>query len=248
MSWDLRKALFLSTLVITGLILCPQGFCQDQTTTSSREVKIYGVNVSTQSDPNPAPNINNPSPTTNPTTVDPLSTSEKLKYGFQRAFLSPSTYAFPAISATLRVRDEDKPNKSAGDKFADGLSHYARVFGTASSKNLLAYGVYPVLFKQDPRYERSSKRGVFARVAHASSRVFVTRGDNGNLQFNASLIAGNFTASALANVWERSSIADDRIGIDPTFRRFGTMIGFDIVRFIVVREFGPDIKKLFKRR
>ncbi len=39
----------------------------------------------------------------------------------------------------------------------------------------------------------------------------------------------------------------DRIGVGPTFQRFGAAVAFDVLANIVFREFGPDIEKIFKR-
>ena len=113
---------------------------------------------------------------------------------------------------------------------------------------MLGSGVYPVIFKQDPRYYPSLKKGFGPRAAHAASRVFVTYGDNGRAQPNYSRLAGNFSAAALANIWERSTPGRDRIGTGPTLRRFGYSIGFDILNNVVFREFWPDImRKLGKK-
>ncbi|MEJ7708584.1 MAG: hypothetical protein WKF84_01700 [Pyrinomonadaceae bacterium] len=76
----------------------------------------------------------------------------------------------------------------------------------------------------------------------------MTEGDNGRLQPNYSRLGGNISASALANIWERSTPGRDRIGVGPTFKRFGTSVGFDVLSFVVFREFLADIKrKLFDR-
>jgi hypothetical protein len=173
---------------------------------------------------------------------------EKIKYGLKQAFFTPGVYIFPAISTVfIQVRERNQPQKDTGDKVADGLSRYAIEFGTRSSKELLASGVFPIVFHQDPRYKPSPKRGFGSRLLYAASRVFVTHSDDGKSQLNISLLSGSVAASALANIWERNTPGHDRIGIGPTFRRFGTTVGFDAVGFIF-KEFWPDIKrKLFRR-
>lgn len=180
--------------------------------------------------------------------VAPLSAPEKIKHGFRSAFLSPQAYITPAFSATItQLREEEQPQKDSGDKAADWLSRYAINFGTRSTKTLLGSGLYPALFKQDPRYMPSGKHGFGPRALYAASRVFVTRGDNGRAQFNASRIAGNLSAAALANIWERSTPGHDRIGVNATFGRFYRGLAFDALSLIVFKEFWPDIRGLFKR-
>ncbi len=179
----------------------------------------------------------------------PWTASHKIKYGMKQAFFRPGAYIFPGLATTfIQLREHEQPHKETGDKVADTLSRYAIQFGTRSTKTLLASGLYPSLFGQDPRYQPFPQRGFGARVWYATSRVFVAKGRNGQSQFNISRIGGSLTASALANLWERNTPGRDRIGVGPTFRRFGIMVGFDVLSFVVIKEFGPDIKKFVFRK
>jgi hypothetical protein len=177
-----------------------------------------------------------------------LTAGEKVRHGFRSAFLRPEGYAFSALSAAItQWREDSQPQKTTEDEVADALSRFARNSATRSTKSVLGSGIYPALFKQDPRYHPSEKKGFGPRALYAVSRVFVTRGDNGESQVNASRLAGTLSASALANIWERSTPGHDRIGVRPTFIRFGRSLAFDALQFVIFREFGPDIKKIFKR-
>ena len=55
------------------------------------------------------------------------------------------------------------------------------------------------------------------------------------------------TASAMANIWERSTPGHDRIGADATLKRFGRSFVYDAATNIVFREFWRDIMKVFGR-
>ena len=112
------------------------------------------------------------------------------------------------------------PHKDGGDEVADWGSRAARNFATRSTTAVFTNGVYPALFKQDPRYDPSHHKGFGRRALHAVSRVFVTRDDEGHLEPNYSRFAGVMTASALSNLWEHSTPGRDRIGTDATLRRF----------------------------
>jgi hypothetical protein len=184
---------------------------------------------------------------TGATPYTPLTSGEKMRRAFKSAFLSPQAYALPLVSAIItEAGEDDLPHKQTEDRVADGLSRFAIKFGRRSTNNLLGGGVYASLFRQDPRYERAGDKGVGARVLHAASRAFVTRGDNGKLQPNYSRFAGQLSSSALSNLWEQSTPGHDRIGTDATFRRFGNSFVSGMV-FNVLREFAPDIKKIFGR-
>jgi len=176
----------------------------------------------------------------------PLTSEQKMRRAFKSAFLSPQAYALPLVSAIItEVGEDDLPHKDTDDRVADGLSRFAIKFGRRATNNLLGGGVYASIFRQDPRYERAAEgKGFGARVAHAASRVFVTRGDNGKHQPNYSRFAGQLSSSALSNLWEQSTPGHDRIGVDATFRRFGTSFITGAI-FNVLNEFLPDIKGIF---
>lgn len=179
----------------------------------------------------------------------PLTAEEKLKYGFRRAFLRPGSYIKPAVGAFFTVRNEPKaPGKTSEDRFADGLSRYARSFGTQTVGNIFGKGIYPIIFKQDPRYFASPKSGVSARILYAASRTFVTRSDQGKTQPNYSRLAGYMTSATFANIYEidtpatrdaqgRALTFHRRIGVAPTFKRFGGSVATDAASNIVFKEF-----------
>ena len=152
----------------------------------------------------------------------PLTPGQKVRRAFRGAFLSPTPYAIAAFNAGITQIGEDRlPHKDGGDEVADWGSRTARVFATGTTYRIFGNGIYPTLFRQDPRYERSRKKGVGGRALHAVSRLFVTRDDDGNLEPNYSRFAGAMTSSAMANIWEHSTPGHDRIGTRATFKRFG---------------------------
>jgi hypothetical protein len=177
----------------------------------------------------------------------PMTEKAKAEYALRESFLSPTHYLTIGLGATIdELRERRQPQKTTGDRVADGLTRYAIGFGTGASKSLLGSGLYPIVFKQDPRYFASNKKGFFARASYAASRVFVTRGDSGSLEPNYSLLGGDLSASALANIWERDTPGHRRIGLSPTVSRLGISVGTDMASFVIFQEFWPDIKrKLF---
>ena len=178
----------------------------------------------------------------------PLEAGEKVSRSLRAAFLRPTPYLMSAFSAGITQLNEDRqPQKDNADEVADWGSRAARSFATRTTSTVFSSGVYPALFKQDPRYERSRSKKFGPRVAHALGRVFVTRDDDGNLEPNYSRFAGSFTASALANVWERSTPGHDRIGADATFKRFGRSFISASIGNVLLKEFGPDIIGIFRR-
>jgi hypothetical protein len=181
--------------------------------------------------------------------IVPLSARQKLAFGAGKAFLSPTAYLGPIFDAYFTERREVKaPGKTGGDKFADGLSRYARSFTTNTIAALFGSGFYPALFKQDPRYHPSEKHGFMPRAIYAASRTVLTLGDNGKTQINFSGLGGNLTSAGLANIYERDLVkARDlhgrpvsfrrRVGVGPTFKNFGISTAIDAATNIVFKEF-----------
>jgi hypothetical protein len=176
----------------------------------------------------------------------PLTPEEKMKRAARSAFFSPFGIGRVLVTSIItQYNEEDQPHKTRGDKFADGATRFAIRYSRRATRTLLGSGVYPILFKQDPRYDRAEEGKNFAaRAGHAVSRVFVQRGDSGRVQPAVSRWAGSLSASALSNLWERSTPGRDRIGTDATFRRFANSFITDSINNLFV-EFLPDIKKIF---
>ncbi|HEX8632982.1 MAG TPA: hypothetical protein VF703_02405 [Pyrinomonadaceae bacterium] len=207
---------------------------------AARSFNASGLSTPAQDSPGGAPQ-------TSASPYTPLTSGEKMRRGFKNAFLSPQAYALPLVSAIITEWGEDDlPHKDTDDRVADGLSRFAIKFGRRATNNLLG-GVYSSAFRQDPRYERAAEgTGAGARIVHAATRVFVTRGDNGKHQPNYTRFASQLSSSALSNLWEQTTPGHDRIGTDATFRRFGNSFITGVL-FNVVNEFLPDIKKIFGR-
>ena len=68
------------------------------------------------------------------------------------------------------------------------------------------------------------------------SRVFVTRGDNGRSQFNASQVLGAFSSAAMVNVWYPPGNRDAQTTALRGVSRLGLSMGLNIFK-----EFWPEI-------
>jgi hypothetical protein len=194
--------------------------------------------------------------------IVPLTSRQKFARAGRKGFLTAGAYLSPAVNAFFIERNDVKaPGKTAEDKFADGLSYYARTFATRSTSTVLGDGLFPVLFKQDPRYYPSGKRGYLSRTLYAASRTVITRGDNGKAQVNYSKLAGTLTSQALANIYERDTVKSRdangrvlsyhrRVGVRPTLVHFGVSTAMSAATNVILREFdlpGKLLEVLGKR-
>lgn len=172
-----------------------------------------------------------------PNAVAPLTPRQKFKYFARSSFMSPMPYALSVLSGVFgEATDKDHGrHMTAGDFAADSMTHAARSFAFRSTAGFFEKFAFASVFKQDPRYFRSDKKG-FARIGYAVSRVFVTQGDNGNTQFNSSFLAGGLVTAGISNLWSRS---EDQT-VSSTFSRFGTHVAY--------RALSNIIKELFAKR
>lgn len=165
----------------------------------------------------------------------PMTPGEKFKLFIKKSFLSPGAYALSIFTGAYgEFLDNDHHHHSKpGDFAADTMTRAARSFAFRATANFFEKFAYTSIFRQDPRYHRSDKRGAGAKIAYAVSRIFVTQGDRcGCDQFNASFLFGGLSAAGISNLWER----DERMTIQKTISRWGTHVALTALTNIL-REF-----------
>jgi hypothetical protein len=178
-----------------------------------------------------------PPPSQSPGVIStaPMTAGEKFEYWFKGQFLSPGAYGralFNGMFKELQDNDDFKED-TVENFFADSMTRAARNFAAAATNGFYEKALFASLFRQDPRYHRSGKKGAGAKIGYAVTRVFVTQGDRcGCHQFNASFLLGGAAGAATANLWERS----ERTGPMHTVNRYATHIAITAL-FNVVREF-----------
>jgi hypothetical protein len=135
----------------------------------------------------------------------PLTVGEKFGIFFKGSFASVGPYAnaaFSGIRGEAFDKDHD-PNGDHGHYFADAGTRAARSFAFGATSKFFEDFAYASIFRQDPRYHRSGKKGAGGRIGYALSRVFITEGDKGGSQFNISFLGGGLTAAFISKSWER---------------------------------------------
>ena len=193
----------------------------------------------------PADTAPRPGLSTDPGTADlkapfePLPIRHKFTIAFKDAF-DATSFLFSSVNAATSQIDNTNPS------FGQGAKGFAHRYGTAmldqTSATIMTRGVLPVLFHQDPRYFRKGEGTIVKRALWATSRVFVTRNDQGNWTLNTSGLLGNGMVAAMGNAYY-----PDARGFDPTMQRILSRLTNDILTRLF-REFLPDAKKLLERR
>ena len=164
----------------------------------------------------------------------PMTSGEKFKYFFKSSFLSVGAYGnaiFSGIRGEALDHDHD-PDGVKGNFFADAGTRALRSFTFGASSKFFERYLLASIFRQDPRYLRSGKKGAGAKIAYAVSRVFITEGDHGGSQFNISYLGGGAGAAFLGRLYDR----DERHSISHVMGKWGTHIALTAMTNII-REF-----------
>ena len=188
--------------------------------------------------------------------VPPLTTKQKYAV-VARGTFDPVQYPWWAFLSAIGQADNSEPG------YGQGWGAYGKRFATAAAdgtiENFTTGAVLPSLLHQDPRFFQSSEGGFGRRSWYAVSRIFVTRTDSGNTQFNYSEIVGAALSASIStySYHPRSTyistptnphkfVPSDRT-LANTANVWGSQIGYDTIT-IVVKEFWPDIhRKLSKK-
>ena len=170
----------------------------------------------------------------------PLTSGQKFKLAAQ--YLNPYTFFFVAAEAGINQA------RNHPEDYRQGAEGYAKRYGAGLadglSDGIFVTGVYPSLFRQDPRFYRLGDGGLSHRVGYAVTRILVTRQDSGRKAFNFSEVLGSFSSAAVAVSYYPKSERD----FSDVAERAGVQFAFD-AGFNILKEFYPEIeRKLFRRK
>ena len=166
-------------------------------------------------------------------------------------------YPWWAFLAAIGQANNSEPG------YGQGWDAYGKRFGTQVAdgiiENFMTGAVLPSLLHQDPRFYASTKGSFARRTGYAVSRIFVTRGDSGHSQFNASEIVGSAMSASIStfSYHPRSTYISTPtnphmfVPSDRTLKNaadvWGTQVCYDTLT-IVLKEFWPDIHRKFARK
>jgi hypothetical protein len=166
----------------------------------------------------------------------PISAKEKFTLARQDSF-DRGTVALAALFAA-----EDM-GSNANRSFGEGVEGYSKYLGASYGGfvigNYMTEGIFPAMLHQDPRYFRRGHGSFLARVGYTVGQSFITHGDSGRMEFNASEIFGNSAAVAISEIYEK----DNRTAHDAV-SALAIQVGVDTAANIL-KEFWPDIDRRF---
>jgi hypothetical protein len=174
-------------------------------------------------------------------TVENLNQFERLsaKTKFK---LSAKTMSDPVTISFIGVIALIGQSRNSDPSYGQGLPGYGKRFGTTFANTgigtLMTASVFPTLLLQDPRYFQLGSGGTWHRAKYSMSRIFVTRADNGETQFNYSEIVGNAVAAGISNTY----LPKSQRTLRNTVSVWGTNIMLNML-CNVAKEFWPDIRR-----
>jgi hypothetical protein len=173
--------------------------------------------------------------------IQPISAKTKFWLATEDVF-DPFSFVITGIYAGISQWTNQYPQFGQG---AQGYAkRYAGAFTDGAVGNYMTEGLFPVMFRQDPRlFRMGPAHGFWKRVEYSASRVLVTRGDSGARQFNFSEIVGNGVAAGISSAYYPDSGRNVHAVLDKWALNVGSDAGFNILR-----EFWPDMRqKIFKK-
>jgi len=166
-------------------------------------------------------------------TYKPLTTAEKYHIAFEDSFDWPNFFLLAGYAAQSQVAAGGFHHNGGMVGFGE---YYARGFSDQIIGSYVTDAILPALLHDDPRYFRLGTGTFWRRTYYATSRLFVTRRDNGTSRFNITEIAGNIGVDAITTWYYPDSQSASK-GLE----RFGMQLGNDAISNILT-EFWPDIK------
>jgi Carboxypeptidase regulatory-like domain len=150
----------------------------------------------------------------------PLSPGQKFQLAY-RTLIDPVSLVLNGAAAGA----EQATDTYAWGEGAQGYAkRYAAAYGNFLTSDMLGNALFPILFKQDPRYFFKGTGSIHSRILYAIANSVICKGDNLRWQPNYSAILGGFASGALSNLYYP---APDRSGVALTFESagIGTLIG-----------------------
>ncbi|HSY02937.1 MAG TPA: hypothetical protein VK819_12310 [Acidobacteriaceae bacterium] len=169
--------------------------------------------------------------------LPPQSAMEKFKESTQDSFDYSSVIFAGALAGIAQAEGSTR-------EFHQGAAGYGRyfwhTFADQADENYQVEFIFPVIFRQDPRFYTLGHGGFVKRAIYSFDRVLITRTDSGNESFNASEIIGAGAAAGISDLYYPSQ---ERTWTK-TGQRWLLNVSLDGGTFIF-KEFWPDINNKF---
>jgi len=160
-----------------------------------------------------------------------------------KVFLAGSIEPLLLLTAAFDAGVDQATNSDR--TFRLGAKGYAKRFSADytdwESGRFFKQFLFPVIFREDPRYYRLGQGPTGRRLTHGATHVFVAHHPDTTHMFNYSEWLGSASSIALSNSYHPGN----RLTTGEVASRMGFLIGLD-AGFDVLREFWPEIARSMK--
>jgi len=168
--------------------------------------------------------------------LPPLTPSQKFKVEARSSF---DYVDYPWYAFLAGISQGENSERGYGQGAAGYGKRYGAAFADGTIENFMVGAILPSLLREDPRFYQSGTGPFWHRTGYAISRIFVTRTDSGNEQFNYSEIVGSALAAGISTYSYHPRADRNLLN---SLSVWGSMVGYDTLT-IVVKEFWPDIRR-----
>ncbi len=188
--------------------------------------------------------------------VPPLTAGQKFQVVAKGSF-DPIQIVWYAALSGISQAENSEPG------FGQGWEAYGKRYGAYAAdgtiENFFVGAILPSMLHQDPRYFQSGHGSFFNRSEYAVSRIFITRSDSGQHQFNYSEIVGSAIAATISTYsyhphpgyHPEPGVNVPYISSDRTWKNtasvWGSQVGYDTIT-LVIKEFWPDIRRKIRKQ
>lgn len=162
-------------------------------------------------------------------------------YNYSRdAFLSPGAF----FASVLPAANEQWMNRPP--EYGQGWDAFGERVGRRAAQYQLQMALFhgsAAALRTETKYRSCGCDGAWRRLGYAVSSTALTRMDAGNTVLNAPLLGGYLGGGMIATIWYPERYSPLREGL----RTGGTQLG-GRAALNVVREFGPEVKRLLRIR
>jgi hypothetical protein len=164
----------------------------------------------------------------------PISTAEKFLIARNDSFDWPNYFLLVGYALQSQIASGGFNHNGGIGSFGE---FYARSVADQVIGSYITEAIMPSLLHEDPRFFRLGIGSIRHRAYSATSRIFVTRSDNGGARVNISELVGNMGVIAATTLY----YPDSRSASEAA-ERYGMALGNDTISNLLT-EFWPDIKR-----
>jgi hypothetical protein len=166
----------------------------------------------------------------------PITAGQKFRLVTRSSFDPGEFLWYGFLAGISQAQNSEKGYGQGAEGYA---KRYASQFGDGTIESYMVEFAFPVVFKQDPRYFRVGQGSFGYRTGRVLKRLVVTKGDNGNNQFNVSEVFGSGTA-AVVSIYSYHPAGDKNFSNVASV--WGEQVAFDALE-MMFKEFWPDVRQ-----